>query len=139
MTAELYIVGSQAVESRYGLLGKTITTFSFDEKGGDKFEFMSDDINMKQFEAGGTLGAEFEGYLVVLLDDSGNVFKTKGSRAIFEEHAETIRKQDKGAVINQDILLPLRGLGDYDNDPKGGLRRPEGRKNSPHGGGGHGR
>ena len=115
MTAELYIIGSQAVQGRYGLLGKKITNFSF-ATGSEKFEFMSDDINMQQFEAGGTLGAEYEGYLVVLLDESGNVFKTKGSRSIFEEHAETIRKQDKGAVINQEGLLPLRRLGDYDDD-----------------------
>ena len=84
---------------------------------------------------GGTLGAEHEGYLVVLVDEKGNVFKTKGSRSMFEEHAKTIRKQSKGGVIKQDTMLPLRsGIGSDDNDDRtlpaareavreGGLRR----------------
>ena len=63
---------------------------------------------MQQFQAGGTVGAEYEGYYVVLLDEEGRVFQTKGSRAMFDEHAETIRSQKQGDVIEQDKLLPLR-------------------------------
>ena len=44
----------------------------------------------------------------MLLDEKGRVFKTKGSRAMFDEHAETIRSQKQGDVIEQDNLLPLR-------------------------------
>jgi hypothetical protein len=134
ITVELYIIGSQSAQERYGLLGKTIKNFSFDSENVNKFEFMSDDINMRQFEAGGTLGAEYEGYLVVLVEENGNVFKVKGSRSMFEEHAETIRKQEKGAIINQEGLLPLRRFDDIDGRSRGG--RPSG---GPPGGGGRGR
>ena len=118
LTAELYIIGSQAIEGRYGLLGKTVNTFSVEVFDRDKYEFMSSNINMHQFEAGGTIGAEYEGYYVVLLDEEGKVFKTKGSRAMFEEHAATIRNLTQGDVIDQDDLRPLR-LGGGDDGPDG--------------------
>jgi hypothetical protein len=108
LTAELYIIGSQKLKGRYGLLGKTVETFSFDDLASGKYEFRSSNINMQQFEAGGTVGAEYEGYYVVLLDEEGRVFKTKGSRAMFEEHSKTIRNLTQGDVIEQDDLLPLR-------------------------------
>ena len=52
LTAELYIIGSQELKGRYGLLGKTVETFSFDDLASGKYEFRSSDINMKQFQAG---------------------------------------------------------------------------------------
>jgi hypothetical protein len=110
ITAELYIIGKLEVKGQYGVLNKTVETFSFDSRGSDKYEFSSNPINMKQFEAGGgKAGAQYEGYLVVLVDENGRVFQTKASRSKIKEHVEIIRNKKQGDFIDQDNLLPLRG------------------------------
>jgi hypothetical protein len=104
--AELYIMGSQSVRSQFVLLNKTVATVAFANES-DTFEFTSGNINLTNIEAGSTLGTQYAGYLVVLVDEAGRVFDSKGSRSMFEEHVATIRKKKQGDTIARTDLIPM--------------------------------
>jgi hypothetical protein len=103
--AELYIMGSQSIRSQFVLLNKTVETVAFAGES-DKFEFTSGNINLTDIEAGSTFGTQYAGYLVVLIDEAGRVFDSKGSRSMFEEYIATIRKKKQGDIITREDLIP---------------------------------
>lgn len=106
--AEMYIMGKQGARSQYVLLSKTVSNVSFGKDLSDTFQFTSANCTFRDLEsdAASTLGTEYAGYLVVLLDGQGRIFQSKGSRSMFEAHLADIRKMQEGGVIAEQVLQP---------------------------------
>ncbi len=122
ITAELYIMGSRAMQSQYTVLDRTISPVSF--KGmNDTFKFSTGNVDLTQIQDGDTMGTQYEGYLMVLVDAEGHVFEVKASNSKFKENAAAIRKMAPGDNIDQKNLLPLAQVAmDSDDDSDGADR-----------------
>jgi hypothetical protein len=105
MTAEVYFMGRDPMKDSYIVLKKYVVPFSFAED--NNVEVQLGRLALKELSGNLNAGAEYEGYLVVLLDDTGRVFQTEGSRSKFEEHARVIRQKKESEKVAGKELLPL--------------------------------
>lgn len=107
--AELYIIGLKQVSDEFVILDKSIVPVTMNQENNDNsFSFTSGESTTRELQGNVTAGTEYFGNLVVLVDDKGRVFETRGSRSKMEEFTAFIRKQKKGAVISKNELASIK-------------------------------
>lgn len=100
--AEFYLIGFKKETEEYVLLDKTVALVDFNrDDSKNKFEFISDNVTVKNLQGGQEKGTELFGHLVVLVDDNNRVFAIDGSRGKIEEHAARIRKRKEGDSVKK--------------------------------------
>jgi hypothetical protein len=109
LQAELYIIGFRENADQFIILNKTVVDITMDQENNDNpFSFMSSQTTTKELQGNLTAGTEYFGNLVVLVDDKGHVFETRGSRSKIEEFTAFIRRQPQGAVISKNQLAEMK-------------------------------
>ena len=109
--AELYVFGYKKQEDAFVLLSKTLKKFSFgDEDTKDKFVFTSNAVTTQNLQGNRKAGTTYHGNMVVLVDNKGRVFKTKGSRARMQEFTALIRKMKSGQVVSKAELVSAQNM-----------------------------
>ncbi|MCF7849174.1 MAG: hypothetical protein K9M45_10005 [Kiritimatiellales bacterium] len=95
LKAELYIIAVQMHSDYYGIKDIIKSEFAFTSENKNQHSFSSGPIMMGQSSGDVKAGGKYEGFLVVVLDQSDRVVDVNGSRTSFEREADKIRGFDK--------------------------------------------
>lgn len=108
LNAVLYVMGEQG-EGQLEVVNKVSTTLTFSERG-QAFELKSDAFESRKREAG-ERRTEYKGWLVTVLDSSGEVIAIKGSHREYMENANELLAANEGALLDSDFsaLQPQTG------------------------------
>lgn len=105
LEAELYLIGALENIDGYIILDKQREKFSFTADANNEHTFESQDVSLKQLEAGRQMGIDYKGYLIVVKDQTGGVLSMKCSKLAFEKNAEAILAGGKGAKFDADFKV----------------------------------
>jgi len=106
-TAYLYVFAKNNRENELVVLDAAEHGFSFEQE--NKIVFSGNPVETERTERSYSRineGQEYEGYLVVIEGDQGTVLYTKGSRSLYETHADQIRKAEKGTRFDPKFRRP---------------------------------
>jgi hypothetical protein len=96
LRAEVYLIGKEVATDVYRLSGKSISQVQFTEENNRKYTFeTSADFRVyEEYNRLETRGAEYAGYLVVVLDPTGNILDTRTDLSWVEgeEKVDTLRE-----------------------------------------------
>jgi hypothetical protein len=130
LRVELYLIGKPENKDFYTILEQSHSSFSFTQENEYKYSFVSDPVNLTQIEAGREKGIEYEGYLIVVKDKSGEALSMRASKTIFEKNATALMGSKKGIIFDEDFNQVSREE-TKENDKqrkKSGKRKIPGRK-----------
>jgi hypothetical protein len=100
MKAELYVIGHCQRDGRYVLLDKTKHEFSFDGKKRET-SFQTSHITLREYRYNSNYSTEYKGYLVVILDQEGEIMMCQSSSSKFEENYRRLAKLEKGSYFTK--------------------------------------
>jgi hypothetical protein len=103
MMSEVYLIGTPEQADMFVILDLTKSKFKFTTENKNEHSYQSDTISLKQLEAGKQKGTEYEGYIVIVRDRTGEILSMKCSRLLFEKNSETIIGSQKGDVFDSDF------------------------------------
>lgn len=102
LKAELYVIGER--DSGFIILDRTLSDFTYQGNDSKTHSFSSSKVELVKME-GGKHGAEYDGYLLVVKDISGNVIATKASKREYESRADAILLLDRGAKVDENYSV----------------------------------
>jgi hypothetical protein len=100
MKAEVYVIGIRERDNLLALLDKATHDFYFDARHKET-TFQTDHITLREYRYNSNYSTEYEGYLVVVLDEEGKALAMKSSSKKFEENYQSLAKLRKGAFFNK--------------------------------------
>lgn len=100
MKAEVYVIGVCDRKDQLVLLDMAKHEFSFDD-GHQETSFQTGHITIREDRYDANWSTEYEGYLVVILDEAGKVMTTKSSSPKFEQNYARIAKFKKGTFFTK--------------------------------------
>jgi len=103
MMSAVYLIGTPENSEAYVILDQTKSRFTFSTENKNEHSYKSGVINLKQIEAGRQAGLEYEGYIAVVRDRTGEIISMKCSKLAFEKHADAIIGSDKGTVFDNEF------------------------------------
>lgn len=108
LNAVLYVMGERG-DGQLEVLNKVSTTLTYSEKG-QEFELKSDAFESVKRQAG-ERQTEYTGWLVTVLDSSGEVVAIKSSKREYMENSEELLAANEGTAFDRDysILQPTAG------------------------------
>ena len=103
-SAYLYIFEKDLREDEIRVLDKAKHEFSFEHQKKVSFDGNQSNVEYTKYDSdyyySTNLGKKYEGYLVVVEDDKGKIICVKGSRRLYENKANQIRKAKKGSLLD---------------------------------------
>jgi len=109
LSAILLVIGRNIRTDEYVVLDRIRTTFNFTPENSNTYEFSSPKVRLTHSESGIEYGGEYEGYLVGVLGPDKRLIAAKGSRALFEEHAEELITLKRGVIFNDEGTVNEHG------------------------------
>jgi hypothetical protein len=100
LKAEVYVIGKNDAENLRAVLDKATHDFSVDERRKE-ITFETDHITLREYRYNTSYSTEYEGYLVVVLDEEGKVLTMKSSSKNFEDNYQNLAKLGKGTFFNK--------------------------------------
>ncbi len=115
LTAELFVVGVHKGDEYLVLLDRTKQEFDF--KMGDDAEMQSKVTHIRYFDVAKN-GVEYNGNVVVIRDDEGNILEAKGSNRTYERMHEHLIKFKRDDVFTEKTFIK-KGTRSSLNIPQG--------------------
>lgn len=103
MMSEVYLIGKPEQAGYYIVLDSSKSKFTFTTENKNEHSYQGAMVNLKQLESGQQAGVEYEGYLAVVRDRTGDIIGMKCSKLAFEKNAEVIIGSSKGTVYDSDF------------------------------------
>lgn len=100
MTAEVYVIGFCERDNLFAMLDKASHDFSFDDRRKET-TFETDHITLREYRYDTSYSTEYEGYLVVVLDEDGKPLAMKSSSQKFERNYQRLAELRKGTFFNK--------------------------------------
>ena len=102
LRAELYVIGQQIHTGYYGIIDVDKRDFTFTSENGNTFEF-----NSKMYAIGKTsgninVGGKYETYLLVIVNEAGEIIETRSGRSIGEKGIALIREMGPQTLFDRD-------------------------------------
>jgi len=102
LTAELYVIGRQVHTGYLGIIGIVKKQFTLVPDKDNTFEFTSPMYAVGQTSGNINVGGKYETYLVVIVDEDGNIIETRAGRAIRPKGIEFIRELGPKTLFDRD-------------------------------------
>ncbi len=103
LQAIVYLLGHSAEHDGYVVLDRATSRFFFTTENKNQHTFSSEEISLKQLQAGVEMGVEYKGYIAVVRDKQGSKIAMKCSKLDFEKNADAIIGSKKGTVFDKDF------------------------------------
>ena len=102
LKAELYVIGKQIHTGYYGIIDVIKKDFTFSQDNNRTFEFSSQMYAIGRTSGNINVGGTYETYLVVVVDDKGEVVDTRSGRVIREQGIAFIRELGPMTLFDRD-------------------------------------
>lgn len=102
LSAELYVIGKQIHTGYFGIIDVIKQDFTFTKDNDNSFEFNSKMYALPKTSGNIKVGGTYETYLVVIVDDEGNVVDTRSGRVIKERGIAFIRELGPKTLFDRD-------------------------------------
>jgi hypothetical protein len=102
LKAELYVIGKQIHTGYYGIIDVIKKDFTFSQENSRTFEFSSQMYSIGQTSGNINVGGTYETYLVVVVDDKGEIVDTRSGRVIREQGIAFIRELGPMTLFDRD-------------------------------------
>ncbi len=100
LTAELYVIGRQIHTGYFGIIDVVKKDFSFAEER--LFEFTTSEYALGRTDGNINVGGVYETFLVVIVNDKGEVLETRSGRSIGERGVGLIREMGPSTLFDRD-------------------------------------
>lgn len=105
LQSEVYLIGKSEQGEMYKVLDHSKSNFKFTTENKNTHSFESDSVSLKQLESGQQMGIEYEGYLAIVRDRTGQILEAKSSKLIFQRNADSIIGSKKNDVFDKEFNL----------------------------------
>ena len=125
LRSTLVLIGETEQSGHSIILENRNEPFSFTE--GSEVRFESGKISLRQVESGVERGVEYKGYMVAVVDKTGEILELKCSKLEYEKNAEALLSGARGTVYDEDFKVVGQkrkpSEKNQPNKPKKGWRR----------------
>lgn len=102
LTMELYIIGQQIQTGFYGVMDVIKKRFTLTNENDRAFEFTTKPYIFGRTSGNINVGGEYETYLVVVLDEAGEIVETRCGRALSKKEIAIVRKFGPMTLFDRD-------------------------------------
>ena len=102
LTAELYVIGRQSHTGYYGIIGIVKKEFTLLKEQDYTYEFTSPMYAVGQTSGNINVGGKYETYLLVVVDEDGNIVDTRSGRVIRDRGIDFIRELGPKTLFDRD-------------------------------------
>lgn len=102
LTAELYVIGRQIHTGYYGIIDVVKKEFMLTQEKDNTFEFSSKDYAIGKTSGNINVGGKYETYLLVVIDEAGEIIDTRSGRSIGEKGIALIREMGPMTLFDRD-------------------------------------
>ena len=102
LTAELYVIGQQIQTGYYGIIDVDKRDFTFTPENENIFEFKSKMYAIGKTSGNINVGGKYETYLLVIVDEAGEIIETRSGRSIGEKGIALIRTMGPMTLFDRD-------------------------------------
>lgn len=99
LKAQLFVIGFNKDEDRYIMLDTKEHEFNF--KSEDEISFEGAHFIIREYMYDDDYSTQYEGYLVVILDEQGRVLAKRSNSSTFEKNYSKLSKFEKGSYFNK--------------------------------------
>ncbi len=86
------------------ILDHSKSKFQFTTENNNEHSYQSAEVSLQQLESGQQAGLEYDGYLAIVRDRTGEVLSIKCSKLDFKKNAKVIIGSKKGDVFDEDFI-----------------------------------
>ena len=102
LTAELYVIGRQIQTGYYGIIDVDKRDFTFTPENENIFEFKSKMYAIGKTSGNVNVGGKYVTYLLVIVDEAGEIIETRSGRSIGEKGIAHIREMGPMTLFDRD-------------------------------------
>ena len=102
LTAELYVIGQQIQTGYYGIIDVVKEEFTLTQEADYTFEFKSKMYAIGKTSGNINVGGKYVTYLLVVVDQDGEIIDTRSGRSIGDKGIAHIRKMGPKTLFDRD-------------------------------------